>query len=91
MRKELDINQVYEFEGAPNHTMRLGVEMELDEVGGYAARIKVEDLENLLRMASENGEFQILASVWDVKPNDDDEEFNRQMDAMEQKCRDLLA
>lgn len=91
MRKEIDVNTVYEFEGAPNNFMRLGVEMELDEQGGYAVRLKVEDLEKLLRLASETGEFKRLASVWDVKPNDDDEEFNRQMDAMEQKCRDLLA
>lgn len=91
MRKEINVNTVYEFEGAPNNFMRLGVEMELDEKEPYAARIRVEDLEDLLRIASESGKIERLASVWDVKPNDDDEEFNRQMDAMEQKCRDLLA
>lgn len=90
MKKEINVNAVYEFEGAPENFMRVGVEMELDEQG-YAARIKLEDLEKLLRLASETGEFKRLASVWDVKPNDDDEEFNRQMDAMEQKCRELLA
>lgn len=91
MRKEINVNTVYEFEGAPNNFMRLGVEMELDEKEPYAVRIRVEDLEDLLRIASESGEIKRLASVWDVKPNDDDDEFNRQMDAMEQKCRDLLA
>ena len=91
MRREVNVNAVYEFEGAPNNFMRLGVEMELDEQGGYAARIRVEDLEDLLRFASETGEFKTLASIWDIKPNDDDEEFNRQMDEMEQKCKDLLA
>lgn len=91
MRKEINVNTVYEFEGAPNNFMRLGVEMELDEKEPYAVRIRVEDLEDLLRIASESGEIKRLASVWDVKPNDDDDEFNRQMDAMEQKIKDLLA
>lgn len=86
------INEVYEVEICPNTMMKVGVEFIQEHLDSpKEIKMSYEDFVRIMTSASENGEFKRIASVYDIEPNDNEDEFNAEMDRVEEEIARLLA